>query len=100
MQFGSEQQEGLDEEIYATTKEPECVMHCPGILDYQPKDSMVEKIKSACLAGTNNPDYKPMPLLGSSLVAYQKRAESLRFRKLVPPISRTPQSRAANSRRC
>ncbi|POM79176.1 Rapid-growth-like protein 25 [Phytophthora palmivora] len=38
-------------------------------------------IKAACLAGSNNPDYQLMPLLGCTLVAYQKRViapESLR----------------------
>ncbi|KAG3099611.1 hypothetical protein PI124_g6423 [Phytophthora idaei] len=64
MKFESEQQHALDEEIYAETDEPECVMHGPVIRDHQDKDTMVQKIKSACPTGTKNPDNKLMSLLG------------------------------------
>ncbi|KAG2786075.1 hypothetical protein PC116_g20526 [Phytophthora cactorum] len=64
MKFESEQQQTLDEEIYAETDEPECVMHGPVIRDHQDKDTMVQKIKSACPIGTSNPDNKLMSLLG------------------------------------
>ncbi|KAG3180011.1 hypothetical protein PC128_g15733 [Phytophthora cactorum] len=64
MKFESEQQQTLDEEIYAETDEPECVMHGPVIRDHQDKDTMVQKIKSACPTGTSNPDNKLMSLLG------------------------------------
>ncbi|KAG1693513.1 hypothetical protein DVH05_023278 [Phytophthora capsici] len=73
MRFESQQQPSLEEEIYAIEEEPECAMHGPVIREHQIKDEMIQKIKTACLAGDNNPGYKLMPLLGCSLVAYHGR---------------------------
>jgi cleavage and polyadenylation specificity factor subunit 1 len=81
MRFEIAEQTSLMEEICATTEEPQCVMQGSVIRDHQEKDETLQKIKSACLAGKNNPDYKLMPLLGCTLVAYQGRVvipESLR----------------------
>ncbi|KAE9337053.1 hypothetical protein PF008_g12731 [Phytophthora fragariae] len=58
----------------------ECVMHGPVILKHQETDTMIQKIKAACLGGNNNP-YQFIPLLGCTLVVYHKRViapESLR----------------------
>eukprot|EP00644_Phytophthora_capsici_P004502 jgi/Phyca11/110991/e_gw1.19.664.1 len=48
-------------------------MHGPVIREYQEADATVQDIKTACLAGTNNPDYQLVPLLGCNLVAYHRR---------------------------
>ncbi|GMF42177.1 unnamed protein product [Phytophthora fragariaefolia] len=60
-------------EIYATTAQPDCVMHGPVLSEYQEADTTIQKIKTACMAGTNNLDYQIKSLLGCSLVAYHKR---------------------------
>ncbi|OWY98511.1 Pol Polyprotein [Phytophthora megakarya] len=81
MRFESNQQPPLEGEIYAADNVPECVMHGPVIRDHQAKDETIQKIKTACLTGDNNPDYKLMSLLGCTLVAYHGRViipESLR----------------------
>lgn len=81
MRFATDESKSLYEEICATSDEPECVMHGPVIRQHQDADGMIMKIKAACLAGSNNPDYQLIPLLGCALVAYQKRVivpESLR----------------------
>uniref|UniRef100_A0AAV1U4K5 RNA-directed DNA polymerase n=1 Tax=Peronospora matthiolae TaxID=2874970 RepID=A0AAV1U4K5_9STRA len=63
----------LADEICATADEPDCVMHGPVLCEHQDKDLMIQKIKTACLNGNNNPDYQLLPILGCTLVAYQKR---------------------------
>uniref|UniRef100_A0AAV1SZR8 Integrase zinc-binding domain-containing protein n=1 Tax=Peronospora matthiolae TaxID=2874970 RepID=A0AAV1SZR8_9STRA len=62
----------LAEEVCSTTDEPDCVMHGPVLRELQEKDAMIQKIKNSCLKGNNNPDYQLIPLLGCTLVAYQK----------------------------
>ncbi|OWZ03089.1 Pol Polyprotein [Phytophthora megakarya] len=73
MRFDTNKDSSLNDEIYAGSTQPECVMHGPVIRQHQDTDQVIQKIKSACLAGTNNPDYQLVPLLGCTLVAYQKR---------------------------
>uniref|UniRef100_A0AAV1TBR0 Reverse transcriptase domain-containing protein n=1 Tax=Peronospora matthiolae TaxID=2874970 RepID=A0AAV1TBR0_9STRA len=63
----------LAEEACSTTDEPYCVMHGPVLQEHQEKDAMIQKIKTSCLKGNNNPDYQLLPLLGCTLVAYRKR---------------------------
>uniref|UniRef100_A0AAV1T408 Integrase zinc-binding domain-containing protein n=3 Tax=Peronospora matthiolae TaxID=2874970 RepID=A0AAV1T408_9STRA len=63
----------LAEEVCRTTDEPDCVMHGPVLREHQEKDAMIQKIKTSCLKGNNNPDYQLLPVLGCTLVAYQKR---------------------------
>ena len=58
------------DELCAVSDEPQCIMHGPVLQKHQDEDSMLQTIKSACLAGRNNPDYHLMPLLGCRLVAY------------------------------
>uniref|UniRef100_A0AAV1T3M6 Reverse transcriptase RNase H-like domain-containing protein n=1 Tax=Peronospora matthiolae TaxID=2874970 RepID=A0AAV1T3M6_9STRA len=62
----------LAEEVCRTTDEPDCVMHGPVLREHQEKDAMIQKIKTSCLKGNNNPDYQLLPVLGCTLVAYQK----------------------------
>jgi hypothetical protein len=81
MRFDTKDGPPLADEICAASDEPECVMHGPVIQKHQQDDEMIEKIRASCIAGTNNPDYQLMPLLGCTLVAYKKRVvlpESLR----------------------
>ncbi|GMF14430.1 unnamed protein product [Phytophthora fragariaefolia] len=73
MRFDTKEGPLLHEEIYASSSQPECIMHSPVIREHQENDVMIQKIKSACLTGRNNPDYQFVPLLGCTLVAYQKR---------------------------
>lgn len=73
MRFAIGNDAALVDEIYATNERTECVMDGPVIREHQEADDMVQKIKAACLAGTNNPDYQLIRLLGCTLVAYQKR---------------------------
>ncbi|GMF30837.1 unnamed protein product [Phytophthora fragariaefolia] len=73
MRFATSDGPTLNEEIYALNTQYECVMHGPVIREHQEKDTMIQQIKTACLAGNNNPDYQLMPLLGCTLVAYLKR---------------------------
>ncbi|KAG6611400.1 Pol Polyprotein [Phytophthora cinnamomi] len=73
MRFDTTENPPVQDEINAASTQYECVMHGPVIRQQQEADEMIQKIKSACLAGTNNPDYQLMPLLGCTLVAYQKR---------------------------
>ncbi|GMF14413.1 unnamed protein product [Phytophthora fragariaefolia] len=73
MRFDTKEGLLLHEEIYASSSQPECIMHGPVIREHQENDVMIQKIKSACLTGRNNPDYQLVPLLGCTLVAYQKR---------------------------
>ena len=63
----------LAEEVCSTTNETDCVMHGPVLRDHHDKDAMIQKIKTSCLKGSDNPNYQLLPLLGCTLVAYQKR---------------------------
>ena len=63
----------LADAIRATADEPDCVMNGPVLHEHQDKDLMIKKINTACLNGSNSPDYQLLPLLGCTLVAYQKR---------------------------
>lgn len=61
------------DEVFALTTTHECVMHGSVLRQHQEKDVMLQKIKNACLARNNNPDYQLLPLLGCTLVDYKKR---------------------------
>ena len=83
----------MHDEINAATDDPPCVMHGPVIRHHQERDETIQKIKSACLAGQKNLDFKFLALLGCTLVAFQGRVvvpDTLRedLLYLVPPQSR------------
>ncbi|OWY96984.1 Pol Polyprotein [Phytophthora megakarya] len=73
MRFETKEQATVVEEMYLANNNPECVMHGPVLREHQQNDKMIQQIHTACLAGTNNPDYRLLPLLGCMLVAYQQR---------------------------
>ena len=76
MQFNKAHDQSYAEEtdeVFALATKHECVMHGPVLRQHQEGDSMLQRIKDACLAGNNNPDYQLLPLLGCTLVAYEKR---------------------------
>ncbi|OWZ12373.1 hypothetical protein PHMEG_00014478 [Phytophthora megakarya] len=51
------------EEMYIANNNPECAMNGPVLREHQQKDKMNQQIHTACLAGTNNPDYRLLPYL-------------------------------------
>ncbi|GMF24805.1 unnamed protein product [Phytophthora fragariaefolia] len=57
MRFGTCDGPPLHEGIYALNTQYECVMHGPVIREHQEKGTMIQQIKTAYLAGNNNPDY-------------------------------------------
>ena len=63
----------MHDEINAATDDPPCVMHGPVIVQHQERDEKIQTIKSACVAGQNNPDYKLLAFLRWTLVAFQGR---------------------------
>ena len=76
MQFNKAHDQSYAEEtdeIFALATKHECVMHGTVLRQHQEEDSMLQRIKNACPAGNNNPDYQLLPLLGCTLVAYEKR---------------------------
>ncbi|KAJ0391230.1 hypothetical protein P43SY_008411 [Pythium insidiosum] len=71
----------LNELLASSTEDRMCPFQGSTIKAMQEQDEMINQIKSACLAGNNNSDYKLRQMLGSTLVTYQGRVlipESLR----------------------
>ncbi|GMF23527.1 unnamed protein product [Phytophthora lilii] len=64
MSFATNNDQTLYEEIRAASIEFACVTHGPVICEHQEADQMVQTIKTACIAGTNNPDYQLTSVLG------------------------------------
>lgn len=73
MRFDTGEQAQMHDEINAATDDPPCVMHGPVIRQQQERDETIQAIKSACLAGQNNPNYKLLALLGCTRISRSRR---------------------------
>ncbi|KAJ0408806.1 hypothetical protein P43SY_000702 [Pythium insidiosum] len=74
MRFEQAATRNVCEELYSSTLDENiCPFHGPTLRRHQEADDMIAKIKNACLAGQNNPDYKLIPFFGCTLVTHQGR---------------------------